>query len=127
MQIVESDIDEIFEKVLQIGRYNKRIANKYPFCVAKILIKHIESLQFIFFNFQLSFLRLISVTTTFSNQNTLKEEHVHYSVKAAQDLERIISQLVAFKKHFSKLCPYIISEYFFRANTFPIHVNVKVI
>ena len=56
----------------------------------------------------------------------MKNEDVNLAIKAAQDLERVITQLLAFKKDFSKIAPYMISEYVYKANTIPIHLSVKV-
>ena len=39
---------------------------------------------------------------------------------------RIATQLVGFKRYFSKVSPYMISEYICRANAIPIHPEVKV-
>lgn len=38
---------------------------------------------------------------------------------------RIVTQLASFKKYFSKVSPYIMSEFFHKANTLPIHASVK--
>ena len=69
---------------------------------------------------------MISATTGFCNQNDLNETNLSLAVRATQDLERIVSQLVNFKKYFSKIAPYMISEYICKANMIPIHPDVKV-
>ena len=70
--------------------------------------------------------KLISITTHLADQNSLEAENVNLVVKAAQNLERVISQLVAFKQDFSKITPYLISEYMLKANRIPIHPAIKV-
>ena len=72
------------------------------------------------------FAKLISVTTSLANQNELLDENVNLVVKAGQNLERVASQLVAFKQDFSKITPYLISEYVLKANRMPIHPSIKV-
>jgi hypothetical protein len=52
---------------------------------------------------------------------------VNLALKAAQDLERVITQLLLFKKEFSKISPYMISEYMNKANLIAIHPSIKVI
>jgi hypothetical protein len=52
---------------------------------------------------------------------------VNLALKAAQDLERVITQLLTFKKEFSKISPYMISEYVNKANLIAIHPKIKVI
>ncbi|CAF0779004.1 unnamed protein product [Brachionus calyciflorus] len=70
-------------------------------------------------------MKLICTTTNLSNQNILKNDDIDLAIKAAQDLERVITQLLTFKKDFSKIAPYMISEYVYKANTIPIHLAVK--
>ena len=74
------------------------------------------------------FLQLISHTTLISNQSNLQDSNmVNLALKAAQDLERVITQLLTFKKEFSKISPYMISEYVNKANLIAIHPKIKVI
>lgn len=92
--------------------------------------------------------RLLGSVTLFANQSTLRDDQdkINLAIKAAQNLERwficiylflilsllliwlflrIVTQLAGFKKYFSKCSPYIMSEYFHKANTLPIHASVK--
>ncbi|RNA19700.1 transmembrane 17B-like, partial [Brachionus plicatilis] len=68
---------------------------------------------------------LIYTTTSFSNQNILGNDELNLAIKAAQDLDRIVAQLVSFKKDFSKIAPCMISEFVYKANTIPVHLSVK--
>jgi hypothetical protein len=52
---------------------------------------------------------------------------VNTALRAAQDLERVITQLLQFKKEFSKISPYMISEYVNKANLVAIHPSIKVL
>lgn len=70
--------------------------------------------------------KLVNKTTSLSDQTNLTEESLPLAVKAAQDLERIITRLASFKKDYCKIAPYMISEYACTANTIPIHPAVKV-
>ena len=72
------------------------------------------------------FAKLINITTSLANQNNIEGENVNLVVKAAQNLERVASQLIAFKQDFSKITPYLISEYVLKANRIPIHPSIKV-
>ena len=70
--------------------------------------------------------KLIGITTNLANQNNLDAENVHLVAKAAQNLERVVAQLASFKQDFSKITPYLISEYVLKANRTPIHPTIKV-
>ena len=70
--------------------------------------------------------RLIGKTTSLANQSSLDDDTLVLAIKAAQDLERIITQLAGFKKEFYKIAPYMLSEYACIANTIPMHPSVKV-
>jgi len=70
-------------------------------------------------------MNIIAANTNFSNQNTLTENKVEFILKSSQNLERLVAQLVPFKTQFSKLCPYMISEYVTAASTQAIHPAIK--
>lgn len=72
-------------------------------------------------------IRLIGISTTFTNQNRINDKNLMHISNGLQNLDRLVTQLNDFKKQFSKITPYIISEYCTKASTIAIHPQLKLI
>jgi hypothetical protein len=71
-------------------------------------------------------IKLISTTTGLSNQTNIKtDQDFELSLKAAEDVERLVTQLIHFKVEFSKIIPYMISEFTASAHSIPIEPTIK--